>query len=67
MDCLLNFSGKLFCPKIILPLIYKYFLNADHRSKIRRLTIYTQAEMVFGYYHRHPKTLTLTLSSGERE
>jgi hypothetical protein len=30
-------------------------------------SIYTQAEMVFGYYHCHPKALTLTLSQRERE
>jgi hypothetical protein len=28
---------------------------------------YTQAEMVFGYYHSHSKALTLTLSQRERE
>jgi len=28
---------------------------------------YAQAKMVFGYYHSHPKALTLTLSQRESE
>jgi len=48
-------------------LLFRRFQAEKSSLKFYIDIIYTQADMVFGYYHCHPKALTLTLSQRERE